>query len=667
MMSQRSALVSIGLVAWVLLSSHVLKAQFPVDEDAVYREIADLQDRIGTIGAKAKEAAKKLKDRGIEANDRRDYSTAIELYRKALEKDPIDAVIYYEMAFTQGSSGDAVAALENTFRAIALDPTLEYAYVLQASLEDDLGFPERALESYDRLLESKPDSYLGLLNKGITLLKLDRFAEAEAAFHGARKADPDHPSSYLRLAQAAQVQRFDYDEETYLEQFLARAGQDPRAPTAASRLEALRDQSATVNIDSAESHMVIEIAVRGARALWRTSKHRELNPEARGYRLTYEEEHEVLKEILLESWREKRAADPTVTDDYYDFLLKIDEAGHFDTFIYHQKQREIGPDALAWITDHEEEVNAFLGWAQDAGLVDTGSDEGRSDGDGSNEDGSETSETAAAETAGAGDIPSEQESTSPGTSDSETLVLEEGDLPALVFSLIERSEVMYSIEVAHARGKEFFLGETKRWKRFHLGTDGTLDCDYDLAAAIETTYSNPMSKVLTWSICFGPDDKEWKQLKMASRLGYRYRNLAPRFRGTISGRSDGEMKVVVPTDSHWMSYLLTKALWRRESVLQGAFGEGSSKEPSLFEETLAMRSAIAAYENSLANAEDPEPPDEYFDTLREIRNAGLLQEFVLFEILHKHYGVSLRGLDREMANRMERYLVGFVFRQAAEG
>jgi tetratricopeptide (TPR) repeat protein len=89
---------------------------------------------------------------------------------------------------TLHAMGEAVEALENTIRSIALNPKMEHAYVMKGSLEDDLGFPTRALRTYDRLLEINPDSYMAWLNKGITLIKQRRHAEAEAAFHRARAA-----------------------------------------------------------------------------------------------------------------------------------------------------------------------------------------------------------------------------------------------------------------------------------------------------------------------------------------------------------------------------------------------------------------------------------------------------------------------------------------------
>src|SRR5512145_2616180 len=126
--------------------------QPPVDEDRIYEEMAELQDRTGTIKPKAQQRAAELVREGVKAHDRHDYDEAIRLYRRALSENPISVKAYYELALALHAKGELVAALENTIRSIALNPNQEESYVMKGSVEDDLGHPEKALATYDRLL-----------------------------------------------------------------------------------------------------------------------------------------------------------------------------------------------------------------------------------------------------------------------------------------------------------------------------------------------------------------------------------------------------------------------------------------------------------------------------------------------------------------------------------
>lgn len=65
--------------------------------------------------------------------------------------------------------------------ALVLDPDNEDMLTLEATLLDDLAETEESLRAYRDLLARHPDSYLGYVNLGITLSRLERWEEAEQA------------------------------------------------------------------------------------------------------------------------------------------------------------------------------------------------------------------------------------------------------------------------------------------------------------------------------------------------------------------------------------------------------------------------------------------------------------------------------------------------------
>lgn len=88
-------------------------------------------------------------------------------------------------------------------------------YALKGNLTDDMGDPEKALRIYDTAIRLYP-SYTELhLNKGTTLLKLERYAEAEAVFKQGLLINPYQTSSHYKLGYAA------YNQGKILQSFLS--------------------------------------------------------------------------------------------------------------------------------------------------------------------------------------------------------------------------------------------------------------------------------------------------------------------------------------------------------------------------------------------------------------------------------------------------------------
>ena len=157
----------------------------PVDEEKIVAEMDRIIDESAPISEKIRNKSDKYARKGIEAHDAHDFEKAIEMYARALELTPARGDLYYESAFSCAMLGDQVRALENIIRAIALDPKNELAYVLKGSILDDLGYSRAAIAAYDSLLAIMPDSYQGLINKGITYARHSEWGEAEEALRRA--------------------------------------------------------------------------------------------------------------------------------------------------------------------------------------------------------------------------------------------------------------------------------------------------------------------------------------------------------------------------------------------------------------------------------------------------------------------------------------------------
>lgn len=147
--------------------------------------------------------AGRLARKAVAAHDRGDFKKAIELWRKALELEPRDKMMHYELALSLTHSGDSEGAYETLMRAIVL-PGADHPelYVMLGSLEDEKGRSERAIAHYRRGIAEFPDYFNLHFNLGVTYNAAGRPAEARAAFQRALALNPDHPGSHYGLGAA---------------------------------------------------------------------------------------------------------------------------------------------------------------------------------------------------------------------------------------------------------------------------------------------------------------------------------------------------------------------------------------------------------------------------------------------------------------------------------
>jgi tetratricopeptide (TPR) repeat protein len=596
-------------------------SDLPVDEKSIVEEMNRLLEESGTPSKKDREAASKLLKKGIEAHDRQDYEKAISFYEKALERTPLSAVLYYEMGFSYNYLGIQEMALENVIRALVLDPKTEIFYVMKANILDDMGYEEEALTTYDQLLEIQPESYMGNLNKGISLLRLSRQNEAETHFEKARSIDPSHPSAYLRLSQLAKSRGYSYDEIDFLEEFRKHGSNDARLPAVEKRLEELR--SYEINVDPNHPYPEVDLQEKLTRAAWRSTIHREKFPEAHHYYLTMEEERAVYLEIVLPAWKETKTKDPEASFFYYDVLQKAVDNGYFEAFLYYTKPGPFGERGRVWREENSEKVSAFLAWAEQEGIQFSTEDEAGSDFD------------VAAFLGGV--IQTAEDS-------DQTYVIGDEPTPEEISAFRE------------AEGAAFR-------KSVNLSGADRVDCKKTLQefdAAIMGTQS--LDKAIQVFRCFLPGSPEWDgTAQRLSRMGMGIRDRSPAVSISIARNESGiDVKA---GDAYWLFYAFAKAVWRYEESLRLAFSEMDSYEPTVLEEMLAVASAAHTYlslrseeEGEGAEEEDDFEEDPGMESLVKVIEDGLLRGFVLFEILHNRYGMSLKSLPAEDAEQIDRYL-----------
>lgn len=119
---------------------------------------------------------------------------AAELYRRAVEADPEDALAQYNLGFVLIRFGQRDEAEKRFRKAIELDPDYRNAHYNLASVLAQDGRWEKAAEHYERAVEIDPEDYLAHLEWATALAaagKLDRaVVEAERILEEAPKYEP---------------------------------------------------------------------------------------------------------------------------------------------------------------------------------------------------------------------------------------------------------------------------------------------------------------------------------------------------------------------------------------------------------------------------------------------------------------------------------------------
>ncbi len=595
-------------------------------EERIAAEMEAVIDATGQLSEEDEAACRKLVQEGIREHDKGEYGKAIELYEKALKKNPVSAIAYYEIGFSNYAAGENQKALDALLRSLVLDPKSEEAHVMKANILDDLGFTEDAIASYRKIIGLKPGSFTGRLNLGIALLRKGDAEQAHAEFMEAHRIDPEHPSPFFQLSRVARTKDEAYEEERYLTEFVRRGKNDRRLPMVEQRLKELK----TVNLDlrvSEQKDPASEALARVGmleglqRALWRGEKHRKTFPDAKGYSPSFEEELDVMKSAL-EAWAEEKGKNADLADPAYDMAAAANGAGYLEEYVWFANRAKLGPKAEAWIGDNKPRMDAFAGWAEKSGY--------------------RAPVGAGKETGGTKQSPS----------------IDVRALPGIILKAAEQSKLTYEIGTGTPEdGAKFRKKERDRYRDLFKNATGQCIGKKEARKALsDLSGSTTSDAYVSVFRVFMPGDDEWEEAtRMASRFGSRYRDLAPplAMSGSIE-KKDNKIAIKL-ADTAWIPYFMAKALWRYEPGFRQRFGGGDSDAATLAEEELALAALVGGHRNAKEAKDRKEPPEALVEAIDTVFSSRRLTGFVLMEILHKTYGVSLECLPSSHAQILRAY------------
>ncbi len=172
--------------------------------------------------------ARDLGERLLRANDN---TRALQQFLKALELNPDDPYLHYDLAYTYNAKGVLDKAEFHLKEAIRLKPDYADAYNYLGVLYFRTGRVDLAIESYEKALSNL--LYLNPqkthFNLGVAYLSRKEYHKAVEQFKEAIKIVPDYAAAYVNLGRAYEGLDMDHQARRSYEKAVEYAPNTPQA------------------------------------------------------------------------------------------------------------------------------------------------------------------------------------------------------------------------------------------------------------------------------------------------------------------------------------------------------------------------------------------------------------------------------------------------------
>lgn len=166
---------------------------------------------------------------------------------------PKRAVEFYEKAGARAVADDTKGAVDLLLKSVAEHPDFFLAHSELGVQYQKLNDLEKADHHLQAALKIKPEAYEPLANRGIVLVRLRKYAEAEPVLRRAIKIKDDSPVVYFYLGRSVLGQRRPGDAESIFKAAFEKGGNDmieARRALATIYLERGENEKAVVEIEA---------------------------------------------------------------------------------------------------------------------------------------------------------------------------------------------------------------------------------------------------------------------------------------------------------------------------------------------------------------------------------------------------------------------------------
>lgn len=307
---------------------------------------------------------------GISYHDAGDYDKAIASYLKALEIDPISALVNYELSLSNFQKGDYRAAIK--YADVAIDQGGDYmlqGYLVKGSCLDNLGKTKKSIKLFESALEKLGGDYLLFYNLGLNYYKEGDTEAAEKNIYSAIDLNPNHSSSHLMLANIHNARGNKVQTLLASYFFLFLEAGSARSIEAFEILESQlygnvkqdTEKENTINISlfvgEQSEFQAIELMI----SLLAASN------------MTEENEGKTWGELFVENTNsfftlmgeQKEGKSASIWWDFYTpFFYELSQTSHLETFCYYVSH-VAKLESQEWLSKNEEKINKFNEWLEE--------------------------------------------------------------------------------------------------------------------------------------------------------------------------------------------------------------------------------------------------------------------------------------------------------------
>jgi tetratricopeptide (TPR) repeat protein/transglutaminase-like putative cysteine protease len=142
-----------------------------------------------------------LRKAGVKALESKDYRSAIDLLKRAVDQDSTLKEGWYDLGLAYAGANNHQDAIRAFRKQIEVDPNHKSANGELAQELQQAGKPDEAIAAYRKQIELAPFEKFAHKNLGMLLAQLGRDADARAELETASSIPPDDPETKMSLAQ----------------------------------------------------------------------------------------------------------------------------------------------------------------------------------------------------------------------------------------------------------------------------------------------------------------------------------------------------------------------------------------------------------------------------------------------------------------------------------
>ncbi len=204
----------IGIAALIVTSDQNLNFAIPSDKIIALKETS--QTPVFNALAADSNDAQLFYRNGLKELWQKNWSAALTFFQKAIEKNPQDSNVWFQVGYCYGKLGRSQDAIESFKRAIRIKPDYAEAHNNLGVVYGELGRWQEAIESCKQAIRIKPDFAEAHYILGVAYGKLECYQDAIESYKQAIRIKPDLTKAHSNLGAAyGKIGRYQDEIESY--------------------------------------------------------------------------------------------------------------------------------------------------------------------------------------------------------------------------------------------------------------------------------------------------------------------------------------------------------------------------------------------------------------------------------------------------------------------